>query len=567
MAASRVFLASPALVMIMSILGGEAFAQCANPPGPDQVTVWQDHNFEGKCKTLDIGAFRNSSSLRPVPNDSISSLKVGSDVRAHLFKDANFKGPVALYEAGSSHNVSEPDSSPFSLGPNVNDETTSIIVQETFGVRVPYIFLGDYPSDRETVWSEEAQGVCHTDTHWFITRNWNKTFSSGEPTLFKIPLSADLNTYDPSVGEPAHIPGFLKRLGYGHMGDPDCITRDGESFVFVPLEDPRVFEDSTFDQGSEAGVAVFRASNLSFVNFDVLYVNDDKHAGWVAIDPSNGVELWASRTELASRRELERTGLQGVFKYAIDWSQVVPGGGFIFFGGAGPAVPLKNRQGDLLRIKGMQGGVFDTTGSVLYLSNSDSDSADGHGIFAFLKNTGDWIGETADDYGQFRYTTSCCFQEEEGLDFFPTNTSITPGISGELHAILLNNEIFGSDRIWMKHYTQSQLAKADLVPISPPDSRLFCKSVNGQLQIVARVENQGSAFAPASITTVDFFSFGSVDVPMVGILGGRFIDLKPIKPPAGCFNRDCVFRITVDSIDSVDESNEGNNSVTGVCIG
>src|SRR5262249_18359110 len=150
--------------------------------------------------------------------------------------------------------------------------------------------------------------------------------------------------------------------------DPDCM----KDFVFVPLE---ASNDFAHTQG---GVAVFSALDLSFVNSDVLYVNDDNHAGWVAIDPSNGMDLWASRTELSG------TGVQGLFKYQIDWSQVRPGGGYIFYGGAGPAGPLRNRTGDQLAINGMQGGVFNkgqggstSDGSILFLTNSDRGSRDG----------------------------------------------------------------------------------------------------------------------------------------------------------------------------------------------
>src|SRR4051812_27592826 len=163
---------------------------CANPPGPDQITIWQHGNFSGLCKTLGIGAFPNSSFLSPVPNDSVSSLKVGQNVRAHLYEHADFKGHVALYESGSAHNVS--DSGPVGLGPNVDDKTTSIIVQLASGLRVPYIFINDHPSDRENQLSQEAQGVCHSSTHWFFTRN-------DPPTLYKIPLSTDLNASSPAI--------------------------------------------------------------------------------------------------------------------------------------------------------------------------------------------------------------------------------------------------------------------------------------------------------------------------------------------------------------------------------
>jgi hypothetical protein len=99
--------------------------------------------------------------------------------------------------------------------------------------------------------------------------------------------------------------------------------------------------------------------------------------------------------------------------------------------------------------------------------------------------------------------------------------------------------------------------RADLVPIE------------SDCQVVIRVRNVGGVFAPPSITTVDFFEFGSVNVPTPGILPENFVDLGPIQIPPGCFNPDCGFRITVDSGDSVDEgpSGEGNNSAAGQCIG
>jgi CARDB len=109
--------------------------------------------------------------------------------------------------------------------------------------------------------------------------------------------------------------------------------------------------------------------------------------------------------------------------------------------------------------------------------------------------------------------------------------------------------------------------KADLVPITPPNGLLFCKSVAGHLKVAVRVLNQGRAYSPASITTVDFFDHGRVNVPTGGIRAGGYIDLDPIDPPAGCFDSDCVFRIIVDSGSSVDESNFGNNSAPGICIG
>ena len=112
-------------------------------------------------------------------------------------------------------------------------------------------------------------------------------------------------------------------------------------------------------------------------------------------------------------------------------------------------------------------------------------------------------------------------------------------------------------------------ANADLQPVSPPGSVLFCRAVSGKLSAVIRVENTGSGFAPASITRVSFFSLGSVDLPTPGIAAGDFVDLGPVSLPGGCFNPDCDFSITVDALNSVDEgqTGESNNTAPGGCIG
>ncbi len=105
----------------------------------------------------------------------------------------------------------------------------------------------------------------------------------------------------------------------------------------------------------------------------------------------------------------------------------------------------------------------------------------------------------------------------------------------------------------------------DLLPVR--DSVLgFCKRDSiGRLLVTVR--NQGVAPAPASITTIAFTSGGTVSVPTPPIGVGISVPLPPIAIPGACFSPDCSFRITVDATAVVAESNEGNNSAVGTCIG
>ena len=104
--------------------------------------------------------------------------------------------------------------------------------------------------------------------------------------------------------------------------------------------------------------------------------------------------------------------------------------------------------------------------------------------------------------------------------------------------------------------------KPDLIPL-PDASGQFCR-LEGR-NLIVTVKNQGTAGAGASTTRVDFPS-GASTQPTSPLGIGATVDVAfPI--PANCFQPDCSFRITVDSTSVVDESNEGNNTASGTCIG
>jgi hypothetical protein len=113
--------------------------------------------------------------------------------------------------------------------------------------------------------------------------------------------------------------------------------------------------------------------------------------------------------------------------------------------------------------------------------------------------------------------------------------------------------------------------KPDLVAQSQPGSTRFCTVVGNQPRVVVRVSNRGDAPAGHSTTRVDFPPLNHFDIatPPVGNSADRSLDLLPIEPPAGCFQPDCNFVITVDINNDVDEGSAGeaNNMVLGSCPG
>lgn len=104
---------------------------------------------------------------------------------------------------------------------------------------------------------------------------------------------------------------------------------------------------------------------------------------------------------------------------------------------------------------------------------------------------------------------------------------------------------------------------SDLVAI-PSRAGNFCTIRDGRL--VVTVRNQGGGSAGPSTTLVDFGSHGQFTQPTSSLNAGQQVELH-FELPAGCFDSDCGFSITIDVGLEVEESDEGNNFSTGNCVG
>ncbi|MBZ5710652.1 hypothetical protein [Nannocystis pusilla] len=83
-----------------SILSGSS-TNCARNPLPHEVLVYRDKNFAGSCAVLVPGFYPYAGNFL-VGNDAISSVKVGSEVRARVFKDPVFAGDWNAYAPGTA---------------------------------------------------------------------------------------------------------------------------------------------------------------------------------------------------------------------------------------------------------------------------------------------------------------------------------------------------------------------------------------------------------------------------------------------------------------------------------
>ena len=109
----------------------------------------------------------------------------------------------------------------------------------------------------------------------------------------------------------------------------------------------------------------------------------------------------------------------------------------------------------------------------------------------------------------------------------------------------------------------------DLVPLpraadAKPES--YCQLANQGRSLAVAAQNIGTADAANSTTVVEFSPGGTIEMKTPALDPGAVFELPPVDFPAGCFDPDCNFTITVDAKDRVLELDERNNTAAGVCL-
>lgn len=306
-----------------------------------------------------------------------------------------------------------------------------------------YNYLGNYPDDANTGWHEEAQGLAHDQDNWFITqREW----------LWKVHVSRNLNDLnnvdkdDQKVivktlcplrkpqtkrcerADMTDMPKLLNE-GYDHLGDPVYFYHEfsGQGYVLVPVERPG-------EIGRRPAIAAFRASDLVYVNH--AYLTGQTHAAWCAIDPQGRV--YSSSEDLGP-----------VNRYVVDWSALLSARTPLTLPNP-TQIQLTDESKAPVKIRKMQGGELSPSGQLLYLVSV------GGGIQVFDLSTMSRVQRSTNGSGYFNYEYHTNFpvkQEPEGLTIWDLDNDRAPGIKGQLHVLLLNNDWPDDDNVYMKHYT------------------------------------------------------------------------------------------------------------------
>lgn len=302
-----------------------------------------------------------------------------------------------------------------------------------------HYYLGNNPSDSEAPdWSNNAQGVANDGRHWYFTHKGG--LLKYEANWTPLPGAADAGRL---LSVP--IPQVLADKGIDHFGDPDYF----EGHIYVPFESPG-------DPGDElvAVIAVFDAATLDLVDWHDLEP-DLRRTGWLAIDPVAGT-LYTSTDVLVANTPLMR--------YSLTTANL--GTDMPFLTGPTP-VGVRDFDGSPLagKFEYMQGGVFTPWGD-LYLSVGRADEDDTvRGGLHLLRRTPDGMAfqliessvnaDAPVGAPVFSYEYDSGFsglgEEPEGIDWWNRDAATASPYPGQLHAILLDNQIDDSN-IWLKHY-------------------------------------------------------------------------------------------------------------------
>jgi hypothetical protein len=344
-----------------------------------------------------------------------------------------------------------------------------------------YEYLGNYPNNRETGYSETLQGIAHDADNWYFTQT---------TSIWKIPLKEALNSFtgtDPSRGVirfpmPEALSSCTDRLGkaysnptigrYNHFGD---LYYDSENdLLFIPTEGEgcwyqvwnpvlEAYIPNQYPAPSPL-IAVFRASDFTFLAYD--YLNSQKNAGWCAINPLDK-KLYTSNSDISD--SVDPPDKTPLIAYDINWQALRNGeNGQKHFLGNGHYIILNSESGSPRKVDGyMQGGEFSDDGLLYLVHGKDSGGPGDGGIKVFDTTTWNLVAKSTNEGGTggfyYQFQHGGRYEEPEGLTYWDLTqdqraSTVSPLLNSQLHVIMLDNDytsVIGDtseDDLYLKHY-------------------------------------------------------------------------------------------------------------------
>lgn len=291
-----------------------------------------------------------------------------------------------------------------------------------------FLHLATWPDDESPGWHEEAQGLAHDEDHWYIMQR---------EAIWRIPVTHDLSQDASSF---PHRSIYSCGLGskYDHFGDGDCyqVPGGGPRYVIVPVEG-----------GGQQGLIAFISADdtLSCLGAVPLHTNQGASAGWAAVDPQG--LLYSSGEDPVSNV---------LYVYTVNWSELVSQPPSLTFVGT---ITLLDENANPIAFSDAypQAGEFSPDGSLFYhLYAASGHEAVNEGINVF--ETANWkrIKRSSQHDMPFLLNWSYFYRDEpEGLTFWDLTDCGAPGVGGELHVLVLNNNPAIPDGVYIRHYADS----------------------------------------------------------------------------------------------------------------
>ena len=323
-------------------------------------------------------------------------------------------------------------------------------------------FLGHYPYDEPVFWGEDVQGVTHDDANWYFTQTFEE---DGElfSLLWQIPVKTELNREEPpSTARSWLIPEQLHSNGFNHFGDLDFYR----GYILIAVE----------GAGPYPALAIFKTTpaGVEYLGYDEMTGQmGGSHAGWCAVDVDGAVYTcnWGETSRLQ--------------KYALDWQALENEDrvSLTFIND----IPRTDENGAPLVLLETQGGDFTPDGSLLYLSTGYiTESCDGEFSSDVMESRGGIHVLDVKTWRRIRHSANCATcddifkfefhpdlsggcEEPEGLTIWDLDDGRAPGILGQLHVILLDNDWPDKDDINFAHYTS--ITYVDANAAMPGDGR------------------------------------------------------------------------------------------------
>ncbi|MBN1205575.1 MAG: hypothetical protein JXB05_11715 [Myxococcaceae bacterium] len=272
--------------------------------------------------------------------------------------------------------------------------------------------LGDHPFNRTYSggFSQDTQGVTHDSNYWFLTNTNN---------IWRVPVGTNLND------NPSYISGNPWYGIYNHLGDISY----GAGYIFLPLE-------KNGGSGSWCSFGVMNTA-LQYYNYAIVpdagISDQGDSCPWVAYNPRDGF-LYASAFNASY-----------INKYS--WSLSVVNNAWQVNLGFVERIQIKDKYGNPTSLSSLQGAEFSNTGK-LYLV---SDSAAVVYIMDIFNGRVQASFGVQVDHGSY--------EELEGITLWDVDSGVAPGVGGQIHVQMCDNDWPDSDDFYFKHYRASEASK------------------------------------------------------------------------------------------------------------